>query len=371
MSWNDSAIWTRLGRAVLVVAVTAEAVHNGPINAQGGYLTPFTAAAVLCGITLLLRRPWWLPLAATLATAGFWGVPMLTPLLLALYDATSAGRLLAALTGAGLTLAANSLWRPDNSLLAIQEYGATIFLLIATVTGLLVNDRRRRVAALAAEVDHLRVERALRERAARSAERSAVAEEMHDVLAHRLSLIALHTGALMTRRDDLPEPVSERLALLRTAATEALADLRDVLGALHDDEIPAKPPAPTLRDVADLVDEGRAAGQLIELHVDGEPERVPATHRLAVARLVQEAMTNVRKHAPEATAAVRITYGPPTTVVEVSNSASARPATTVPSGYGLIGLRARVAALGGELQAGPTDSAAWLLSARIPHPDIA
>jgi hypothetical protein len=129
--------------------------------------------------------------------------------------------------------------------------------------------------------------------------------------------------------------------------------------------------APVVREVQELVDEARSAGQHIELTADGLAEQAPTTHRLAVYRIVQEALTNARKHAGGAEVTVRIDYRPPATLVEVANTPGTRgtPGTsTVDSGYGLIGLRERVTTLGGHLNAGPAGAGAWRLAARIPHP---
>ncbi|MFF4652197.1 sensor histidine kinase [Streptomyces sp. NPDC001380] len=353
-----------------MLVLTAAAVQNGAATAGGRYLTPCTAAAVLCGTALLVRRlPWAAaPLLATAAT-GLCGWPMLPLLLVALFDLAARRRVAAAvgccavaLAVGGVAPAAVSLWRP-------QPYGAVLFLLLAVVGGLWAGNRRRLVEALHARVDHLRVERELREEAARTAERSRIAAEMHDVLAHRLSLIALHAGVLSTRADTLPAPVAERLALLRTASTEALADLRDVLGALHTGPAgDGEPPAPVLRDVRDLVEQAREAGQQIDLQVEGVPEHAPASHRLALYRLVQEGLTNARKHAPGAPVHVRLDHGPPATLVEVTNGPGAAAGDAVSSGFGLVGLGERVRALGGHLDAGPHGPGRWRLAARIPHP---
>ncbi|MFB6775550.1 sensor histidine kinase [Streptomyces sp. NPDC056337] len=370
MSWKKTFAWSRYGRWGLVLLLTASAVQNGAATAGGSYVTVAAAVAVLCGAVLLVRRfPWFLAPALTTAATGVWGWPMLPLLLVSLFD-LAARRRAALAAGCGIAvLAANtvaptavSLWRP-------QQYGASLFLLLAIVGGLWMGNRRRLVKALGSEVEHLRVERELREEASRTAERARIAAEMHDVLAHRLSLIALHTGVLATKTDTLPAPVADRLALLRTASTEALTDLRDILGALHDPHTDAgAPPTPVLRDVRELVEQARAAGQQVDLHIQGHAEQAPAAHRLALYRLVQEGLTNARKHAFGAPVTVRVDYGPPATVVEVTNLPGAPAAHAAPSGYGLVGLRERVRALGGHLSAGPHGAGSWRLAARIPHP---
>ncbi|MEU7123470.1 sensor histidine kinase [Streptomyces zaomyceticus] len=365
--------WVVYGRYGLVVLLTLAAVQNEALSRGDHYLTPGGAAAVVCGVLLLLRRGHWLLApAATTAAAGVWGWPMLPLLLLALFDLAADRHTPAAVTCAAAALTGNALFHPTVSLWRPQQYGASLFLLLAVTGGLWIGNRRRLVEALNTQVEHLRIERELREQTARIAERSAIAAEMHDVLAHRLSLIALHTGVLATRKDTLPAPVVERLAMLRTASTDALTDLRDVLGALRitDERLVTDRPVPVLRDVEEMIEQARAAGQVIDAAIEGRPEQAPAAHRLAVYRLAQEALTNTRKHAPDAPVRVRIDYGPPATLIEVTNppAAGVHDVRTVPSGFGLVGLRERVEALGGHLTAGPGGVGSWRLAARIPHP---
>ncbi|WDV52427.1 histidine kinase [Streptomyces coeruleorubidus] len=366
-----SLLWGTYGRWCLVVLLTALAVLNSASTAGGRYVTPVTVTAVLCGLALLVRRlPWYAAALPATAATGLWGWPLLPLLLVVLFDLAARRRARIAVGCAAVALGANLLIPPAVSLWTPQQYGSTLFVLLALVGGLWVGNRRRLLTALGDQVEHLRIERELREEAARAAERSRIAAEMHDVLAHRLSLIALHTGVLATRSEQLPAPVVERLALLRTASTEALADLRDVLGALRDPgcEPTEAAPVPVLRDVDALVEQARAAGQQAELRVEGRPEQAPAAHRLAVYRLVQEALTNARKHAGGAPVRIQLCYRPPATTVEVTNAPGSPAAHAVASGFGLVGLRERVTALGGQLHAGPGGAGSWRLAARIPHP---
>ncbi len=361
--------WAAYGRYGVVVLATLTAIVNGASIAGGDYLQPMTAFAVLCGVLLLLNGLPWIvaPAAATAATA-VWGWPFLLLLLVAVFDLSARRRTPAAIVCAVIALAGNALTQPTVSLWQSQPYGSALFLLLAVVAGLWMGSRRRLVTALNVQVEHLRSERELREQAARLSERSVIAAEMHDVLAHRLSLIALHAGVLSTRKD-LPAQVAERIDLLRTASTEALNDLRDLLGALRsNDPGPLdQPPAPVLQDVTEVIAQARRAGQRVDTVIDGQAELAPAAHRLAVFRLVQEALTNARKHAPAAPVQVHIDYGPPVTDIEVTNSPSPDHAQVVPSGFGLVGLRERVEALGGRLSAGPGNAGTWSVAARIPH----
>ncbi|MFB8384550.1 sensor histidine kinase [Streptomyces rubiginosohelvolus] len=372
MKRDQSRRWAAYGRYGLVLLLTLAAVQNGASSVGGHYDGVRTAVALACGLALLLPRgPWWLAPAMTAAAAGVWGWPMLQLLLVALFDLAARRRTMAAVVCSVVALTGNAVLHPAVSLWSPQPYGSVLFVLLAVVGGLWMGNRRRSVDALNAQVEHLRIERELREQAARMAERSAIAAEMHDVLAHRLSLIALHTGVLATKKDTLPGPVIERLSLLRSASTDALTDLRDVLGALRTDTTAESDrPAPALRDVEEMIRQARAAGQSIDTMIEGSPEQAPAAHRLAVYRVVQEALTNARKHATDAPVRVRIDYGPPATLIEVTNppGTNLHGVQAVASGFGLIGLGERVEALGGHLNAGPGGAGAWRLAARIPHP---
>ncbi|WP_326726737.1 sensor histidine kinase [Streptomyces phaeochromogenes] len=371
VSSRESRRWAAYGRGAIVALCVLAAVLNDAAF-QGRHQAPVMATALVCGAALLVPRLRWpaAPLLVTVATA-WWGSLLLPMLAVALYDLAVDRRARVAVACAVAALSANLLGYRATSLWTGQSYASTVFLpVLAVLVGLWLGSRRRLLTALAADVEHLRIEAQLREEAARIAERSRIAAEMHDVLAHRLSLIALHTGVLATKSDTLPAPVAERLGLLRTTSVEALTDLRDVLGVLRDHDTTPTGAAltPMMREVGELADEARAVGQRIELTTDGLPERAPTTHRLAVYRIVQEALTNARKHADGAPVTVRIDYGPPTTLVEVSNPPGTPRTDTVGSGYGLVGLRERVTALGGHLNSGPAGAGAWRLAARIPHP---
>ncbi|MFM9441275.1 sensor histidine kinase [Streptomyces acidiscabies] len=363
MSGRASRRWTAVGRVVLVVACTVTL----PIGTDRAFVVPVTVAGLVCGTVLLVPRLRWpvAPVVVSLATA-WWGLPLLPLLVIALFGVAVDLRGRAALGCAAVALAGNLLSYRETALWTISTYASVVLMPgLAVVGGLWLGNRRRLLDALTADLGHLRVTAELREDAARAAERSRIAAEMHDVLAHRLSLIALHTGVLTTK-SDLPAPVTERLALLRETSVEALTDLREVLGALRDTDSPELRPA--VRDVRELVEEARAAGQQVVLVSDGTPSLAPTTHRLAVYRLVREALTNARKHADGAPVTVRVSYDPPDTLVEVTNPPGGSRTDADGSGYGLVGLRERVGALGGEFSAGPAGAGVWRLAARLPHP---
>ncbi|MGW1671281.1 sensor histidine kinase [Streptomyces sp. NPDC002324] len=373
MSRSEAVRWAAtVGRVGLVAFLALAAAANGAWVTDGPYVVPVIASAVACAAALLvprLRRSV-APVLITVVTA-WWGWLTVPLLGIVVFDLVVARRTRWAVGCAAVALGANVFGYPATTVWAEQRYASVAFvLLLGLVLGLWLGNRRRLLRALASDVEHLRVEARLREEAARIGERSRIAAEMHDVLAHRLSLIALHTGVLTTKGDTVPPPVAERLGLLRKTSVEALADLRDVLGVLRDFDAAPTDAAltPVMRDVGELADEARAAGQRIELTTDGRPEQAPTTHRLAVYRIVREALTNARKHAHGAEVTVRVDYRPPATRVEVTNPAGTSRTDTVGSGYGLVGLRERVTALGGQLTAGPAGAGAWRVAARIPHP---
>ncbi|GAA5082911.1 hypothetical protein GCM10023319_26220 [Nocardia iowensis] len=351
---------------MLTGLVTMLTVQDAAVSVDGKWLEPPVLVALLAGLSVAVRYRW--PLATMVVAVFAAGVcGLILPLLVIAFHLAAQGWLRAAVGAVVGALLVNVLVRPTLDLWQPRAFGPALLLALAVALGLWVRSRRRLIDALARQVEHLRIERELREEAARLAERSAIAAEMHDVLAHRLSLLALHSGVLATRTDTLPAPVVERLGLLRSTATAALDELRDVLGALHTSSA-APELAPALRDLDDVVEQARAAGQHVELTVEGDPDQASIAHRLAVYRIVREALTNARKHAGDAAVVIRVAYTEPATTVEVTNTAGAPAHSVVPSGFGLIGLRERVESLGGQLDAGPAGAGSWRIAARLPRP---
>jgi signal transduction histidine kinase len=217
--------------------------------------------------------------------------------------------------------------------------------------GLWVYQRRALLQALRDRADQAEREQDLRAERVVTAERRRIAREMHDVVAHRVSAIALQSGALtMTAPDEHTEQVAE---VIRRTSTTALTELREILQVLRDEQ-PGEPGhvAPALSAVPVLVDDARATGLDVELELpDPVPDPAPATCRAAY-RVVQEALTNAAKHAPGQRVSIAITVDADVLAVEATNPRGAAEADVPGSGYGLMGMRERVSLADGTLEAG-------------------
>jgi len=207
---------------------------------------------------------------------------------------------------------------------------------------------------------------------ARHAERARIAREMHDVLAHRVSMMALHAGGLEVRPDLPPAEVRATARLIRSTARQALEELRGIIGVLRDgdagnDEAP-RAPQPSLPDIARLVEDSRRAGMKVELEMRVEtPEAAPAALGRDTYRIVREALTNVSKHARGTAATVSVSGSPGHGLeVTVRNRLPLDPAAEAPlpgAGVGLVGLAERVALSGGTLSHGPGTDGDFVVNA--------
>ncbi|BEL04491.1 histidine kinase [Actinoplanes sichuanensis] len=197
---------------------------------------------------------------------------------------------------------------------------------------------------------------------ARAAERTRIAREMHDVLAHKMSLIALYAGALELRATDDPK-LRDGTVLIRTTAREALVELREVLGVLRTDDTTEQ-----FADLTALVAASTRAGHPVELHDDAGD--LPAATARVVYRVVQEGLTNAHKHAPAALTTVSVGRTDDGSVAVAVHNRTGNTAMDLPgSGAGLVGLAERIRLVGGSLRSGPTAGAGWQLSAVVPWLD--
>jgi signal transduction histidine kinase len=248
------------------------------------------------------------------------------------------------------------------------------FIAVAWVLGHFVGDRQVYAAQLeerTAELEEAREELARR---AVVEERLRLARELHDVVAHAMSVIAVQSGVGAHVADSRPEEVGKALAAIEVTSRGALEELRRLLGVLRQDsEVQASlMPVPGLANLDSLLAEVGKAGLAVRVRVEGTPLQLPAGVDLSAYRIVQEALTNVVKHAGPAHAEVTIGYRDQEVTVEVTDDGrgAVPPASDgrVGTGHGLIGMRERVAAFSGDLQVGPRPGGGFRVAARLPLP---
>jgi len=232
----------------------------------------------------------------------------------------------------------------------------SFFFAAAWTAGFLLRRRAEHIQRVEAESGELA-------RAAVGEERSRIARELHDIVAHSISVISVQTGAAEQYIERDPARAREHLEAVRSSARDALTEMRRLTGVLREDEATYEP-QPGLERVPDLVEQARGAGLDVELVEEGERRAVPPGVDLAAYRIVQEALTNVRKHAGRVPATVRISYLPDDVEVEVEN-AVASDGSGDGSGHGLVGMRERVRVYGGTIEAGPQDGR-FRVRARLP-----
>jgi signal transduction histidine kinase len=241
-----------------------------------------------------------------------------------------------------------------------NAWGAAVLLVAVAALGDIVSRRRRTGELLAEQEEVTELERARR---AVLEERARIAREMHDVVAHHMSMIAVRAETAPYRVAELPEAAREELATIATAARSALTDMRRLLGVLRSDAAEAPTaPQPGLADLDELVATARAAGLPVTMELTGE-KAVPETVGLAAYRIVQEALANAARHAPGGPVQVEGRGFPDRLALTVRNRRTG-PAGTG-GGHGLIGMRERVALLGGELTAEP-DRFDFVVRATLP-----
>jgi signal transduction histidine kinase len=248
---------------------------------------------------------------------------------------------------------------PAPSLLELAALAAWLLVLLGI--GEAVRIRRER----AAEAVRIREEEA-RRRA--SEERLRIARELHDALGHHLSLINVQSGVALHLDEELAEQTRTSLSAIKQASKEALTELRSVLNVLRqDDERAPRAPVSTLVRLDDLTAQAAAAGLDIRTETAGDVRPLPFGVDIAAYRIVQEALTNVARHAGPATASVRLIYGDRDLTVQIDDDGHGPPHHASPgSGKGIVGMRERVAALGGDLEVGPRPEGGFRVRARLP-----
>lgn len=242
---------------------------------------------------------------------------------------------------------------------------------IAWVIGDNLRTRRAYLAELEARAARLEHERGERAERAVIEERTRIARELHDVIAHNVSVMVVQASAGDDVFDSDPGRAREALAAVASTGRDALSELRRLLGVIRPGEAeePSFAPQPGIGRLGELVEQVRDTGLAVDVSVDGEVRELPEATSLCVYRVVQEALTNTLKHAAAKRAQVSLRYDPDAVKVRVSDDGHGENAATAngsAGGHGLIGMRERVALFGGELQAGPSAGGGYCVNARLP-----
>jgi signal transduction histidine kinase len=343
------------------------------------FSTPQVVVDVACGalacLSLWWRRRWPLGVAVACLLLGALSISATAAGLLALSSLAVHRSLRPVLLAAALWIPsalAFALYSPTTDALSVVLL-STPLVLAAIAWGMFVRARRQLLSTLRERALRAEAEQRLHADRARMAERTLIAREMHDVLAHRISLMALQAGALEVQ-PDLPAAVRKTAELLRLTAHQALEELRGVIGVLRSEagqESPPAAPQPTLSDIPRLIDETRRAGAKIEfeMRVD-DPNAAPSMLGRDAYRIVQESLTNIGKHARGTAGRVRVTGAADKGLhVSVRNRLPLPTQAGPPlpaSGAGLLGLQERVALAGGSLMHGPDGSGDFVVDAELP-----
>ncbi|MFD8252773.1 sensor histidine kinase [Streptomyces werraensis] len=358
--------------AALIGLVGADALQNSDLP-RALSIADQVLGALSCA-AVWLRRRWPFGLAAAMVPVSFvsetsGGVAVIALFTLAVHRPF---RYVAWVACSQLVLVPLYFWwRPDPDL----PYAAVVVLFVVLTVavvgwGMFVRSKRQLMLSLRDRARRAETEARLRAEQAQRLAREAIAREMHDVLAHRLTLLSVHAGALEFRPGAPPDETARAAGVIRESAHEALQDLREIIGVLRaGDSEDAGRPQPTLAALDTLVAESRRAGMKVTLEQRiTDAASVPASVGRTAYRIAQEGLTNARKHAPGAEVTVSVTGGPGEDLtVTVRNPAPEGDVPPVPgAGQGLIGLTERATLTGGSLAHGPTPDGGFAVWARLP-----
>jgi signal transduction histidine kinase len=357
--------------AALVVETTAS------VNAEGPWWANALCSALLAA-GLLWRRVQPLVPLVTLLVAGLvfaiWLTPpresvvMLFALVAAGYAVGRYGRPLDHRIAAGLAIAGSV----AITLAMDERLGEAVFPIVvlaaAGVAGASLRNRTLLARELAARAEALETTRTAREQEAVLAERRRIARDLHDVVAHTVSVMVVQAGAARRTLERDPDLALDALAAVEATGRGALVEWRRLLGLLRPDAEAARAPQPGMAGLPDLIRRARAAGLPVEFAVEGEPATLPAGIDLAAYRVVQEALTNTLKHAGPARAKVQVHWSEGRLELVVTDTGRGPTDNDdEDTGHGLVGMRERVTMYGGELRYGPRGDGGFEVSAAFPR----
>ncbi|MEV6006761.1 sensor histidine kinase [Streptomyces sp. NPDC051976] len=364
-----------LALAFLQVAGSSVAGRHQPERVA---LDPLGYALLLAGPALLLARRRH-PVAVAAGTSavtlayvalGYPYGPVFASLVVSWFSAVVAGHRRAVLVVASVVAACHVLvgqwlyrWLPpsgDSRTTWGQLSAAAAWLLAVLAAAELFRVRRERIV-------RERRERAEAERRRVGEERLRIARELHDVLAHSISVINVQAGVALALMDERPEQARTALVTIKAASKEALGEVRQVLSTLRAPGEAPRSPAPGLDRLPELVEQATAAGLAAEVSVEGDRVPLPPGADLAAFRIVQEALTNIVRHSGARSARIGLRYLPGCVEVRVDDDGPAVTGGESGGGNGLVGMRERAAALGGTIETGPRPDGGFRVLARLPH----
>ena len=364
------ALLVAIGLAVQVGITLVAARHQPERRDIDGYAITLLVLAVA---VLPLRRRWPVPTFAfafvmtlTYVTADYPRGPIFYALLVSFAQVVLTGHRRAAIVAivlgfVGFTWLGAILGTQNSPRIGgVIALGAWLVTLLSVME--LIRSRRER-----AREEALSRAESLRRRA--SDERLRIAQDLHDAVAHNISLINIHAGVALHLFDEQPQQAREALATIKQSSKEALVELRSILGLLRRaDEDAPRAPTPSLTRLDDLVARSNAAGLEVQIDVEGDLENLPRNVDVAAYRIIQESLTNVARHADRPDAVVRVRAGADAVNVEVLDEGSgSRWAPDLPSGgNGIAGMRERATAIGGSFEAGPRPGRGFAVRARLP-----
>jgi signal transduction histidine kinase len=352
---------------VVGVPTVGTAISSGAGDGRGLAGLAFGLAATL---PLLVRRRWPLAVLAAIVAAALTAtvdVPFQLPLVLALYTvgAHRGWEVTIAADAAVVAVAVVYVLAGGPDFGAGEVIGVALLCALASGVGLYVGGKRTSITTLEEQTARLARERELLARQAVAEERVRIAQELHDVVGHNVSLIVVQAQALGATEPGVKAATDEIAGLGRAT----MAEMHRTLRLLRGDEDAAEfAPQPGLDDLDELLTRSRAAGLEVDLAVEGAPHPLARSVDLSAFRIVQEALTNVVKHAGRARTSVTVAYGPQAlelTIVDSGEGGS--PAVAAGGGHGLIGMRERTALFGGTLSAGPRPGAGFAVHASLPY----
>ena len=357
------------------LAVALAGVVLSDVWTSGQYFTAskaiYVPAALLMTLPLAWRRRAPLTVAIVVMGAlvfeslavGSAPIPdsQLVGWLVAIYSVAAHCDRVAALVGGAVSLGAGLVWMGlDDFLFPIVVFGG------AWLAGRLVRQRHVYALALEDRAAALERERGANSRVAAAEERARIARELHDVLSHSVSVMVVQAGAERLALGSGRAATGEALEAIEQTGRQALAEMRRLLGMLRaDGEPPAHAPQPTVADLEHLVSQVCEAGLPVELLIQGDPTALPPGVAVCAYRIIQEALTNVLKHAGPASARVVVRYATHALVLEVADDGRGM-REAEGAGHGLIGMRERVALYGGDFDAGGRNGGGFVVRARLP-----